>query len=62
MLSTENFYKIMDNYDKLKNITTAKIYENCLKRTCKKYNCTATEFFNAIEIIAYTKFNMKYYN
>ena len=62
MLTTENFYKMIDDFDKIKKIDYSKKYEDIRKMLCKKYKCKEYELFSAIDTIWYTKFNMKYYN
>ncbi len=62
MLTTENFIKMIDDFDKIRKIDYSKKYEEARKKLCKKYNCKDYELFNAINTIWHTKFNMKYYN
>lgn len=61
-MNKKAFEDIYNNYEKYKNIDFSKKYENVLKRICAKNKITPSGFFNAIQIISHTKFNMKYYN
>ena len=61
MLSEKAFKVIYENYDNWRKIDSSVRYGDILNRLCEKYNFTRGEFFNAIEMISYTKFNMKYY-
>ena len=53
---------MIDDFDKIRKIDFSKKYEKAREQLCKKYNCKDYELFQAIDIISYTKFNMKYYN
>lgn len=61
MLTKEKLKIIYENFEKWRNIDFSKKYENAFKRIFEKYKITQADLIFGIDIINYTKFNMKYY-